>query len=306
MNPRKLIVLLLFIPFCAICQTKGVVRDSLSKAAIPYINIWVEQENVGTTSDEEGNFQLPKISKGKALIFSAIGYETRRVILDSSVLSVYLIPKRISLSEVVISAKSGTRKLVVGKYRDGQIKYYFGTLNSPLVFAKFFPYRKEYEEKPYLEQIKVATESDIDSALFHVRLYSVGADGQPGDYLYDQSITGIARKGKRPTRIDVADMNIRIPEEGLFVAIEWLIIDSNLYEYEGTGKPIDKSIRGKAKNKSNVYSYEPAVGVVASVTNNNSWMYTKGIWSRVFKGQSQSGNKEKKYTQLAIELTLTN
>lgn len=305
MNPRVLIVLLL-IPFSAISQAKGVVRDSLSKASIPYINIWVENENVGTTSDEEGNFQLPKISKGKVLVFSGIGFETRRVSLDSTVSIVYLMPKSLSLAEVVVLARRGTRKLVVGKYRDRKIKFYFGTLNTPLVFAKFFPYSSGYEAKRYMNQIKVATESDIDSARFNVRLYAVGSDGQPSDYLYDQNIIGIAKKGKRSTIIDISDLNIRFPEEGLFVAIEWLIIESNRYEYEGTGKPIDKSIRDRARNKSNAFSYEPAVGVVPSDTNNNSWILTKGIWSRVFKGKTQSGKEGNKNTQLAIELTLSN
>ena len=73
-------------------QTKGIVVDESGKP-IPYVNIWVENENIGTTSEENGAFSI-NVSDNKYLIFSAIGYVTQRKIsniLDKIVLTSFII-----------------------------------------------------------------------------------------------------------------------------------------------------------------------------------------------------------------------
>lgn len=55
--------------------------DSKTKEKIPYVNIWVENENIGTTSNEKGEFEL-KINNTKIILFSAIGFETRKISSD--------------------------------------------------------------------------------------------------------------------------------------------------------------------------------------------------------------------------------
>ena len=39
-------------------QIKGVVKDSITGKPIPFANIWVENENIGTTSKEDGTFEI--------------------------------------------------------------------------------------------------------------------------------------------------------------------------------------------------------------------------------------------------------
>ena len=39
-------------------QIKGIVKDSITRKAIPYVSIWVENENNGTTSEEDGTFSI--------------------------------------------------------------------------------------------------------------------------------------------------------------------------------------------------------------------------------------------------------
>ena len=55
-------------------QIRGVVKDSLTGTPIPYVSIWVENETIGTTSEEDGTFSL-NTTPNKVLIFSALGYE---------------------------------------------------------------------------------------------------------------------------------------------------------------------------------------------------------------------------------------
>jgi hypothetical protein len=67
---KKLIALLsLSITFTISAQIKGVVKDSISGKPIPYVNIWVENENIGTSLVRKTvTFEL-NISKEKNLSF---------------------------------------------------------------------------------------------------------------------------------------------------------------------------------------------------------------------------------------------
>ena len=77
MLEKRLGLLLLFIGFTVSAQVKGVVVDENDKP-ISYVNIWVENENIGTTSEENGTFSINATSD-KNLIFSALGYDKKTV-----------------------------------------------------------------------------------------------------------------------------------------------------------------------------------------------------------------------------------
>jgi hypothetical protein len=46
--------LVILISVTAQCQTMNVVMDSLTREPIPYVNIWINNEMTGTTSNENG------------------------------------------------------------------------------------------------------------------------------------------------------------------------------------------------------------------------------------------------------------
>lgn len=57
----------LYLISCSLsAQIRGVVKDSISGEPIPFVNIWVENETVGTTSEADGTFFL-EASKEKTL-----------------------------------------------------------------------------------------------------------------------------------------------------------------------------------------------------------------------------------------------
>ena len=72
MIEKRLFLLLVFITCSISAQIKGVVKDSLTGKPIPYVNIWVENENIGSTSEENGTFSINTTAKGKRLIFSFV------------------------------------------------------------------------------------------------------------------------------------------------------------------------------------------------------------------------------------------
>lgn len=279
-------------------QLRAVIVDMDSKEVIPFVNIWVQNENIGTTSNEKGAFELD-IDSTKIIVFSAIGYQTTKISSDSIQKLLELRPIVTQLNEVIINSKRQSKEFVIGEFKKSEINHYFACGTKPWITARYFKFEEHYDETTFLNKIKLLTHSDIRDSKFNIRLYGVSENGEPEGYIFDENIIGIAKKGKKITDIDLSNLNIEFPKKGFFIAIEWLIIESNKHEYSYTMQDSNKKLNG--------VSYEPAVGAVPAVTNENSWLFMKGKWSKIFKNSSTASKGYKnKYSLLAIELTLTN
>jgi len=276
---------------------KTAYHHNSTKEKIPYVNIWVENENIGTTSNENGEFEL-KIDSSKIILFSAIGFETKKISSDSIKNILELKPLVTELDEIIINSKKLSQELTVGKFKKSKINHYFGCGIKPWITARYFKYKDKYDKTPYLKKISLLTKSDVKNSKFNIRLYSVNEKGEPENYIYDQNIIGIAKKGKKTTEIDISKLNIEFPESGFFIAIEWLIIEENKHEYKYTMEGSRKKLEG--------ISYEPAIGTIPAETDENSWIFNQGKWRKVWKNVGTSKKFEQKYSLMAIELTLTN
>ncbi|MEO9209562.1 MAG: carboxypeptidase-like regulatory domain-containing protein [Ginsengibacter sp.] len=276
----------------AFCQVKSVLIDSKTKEKISYVNIWVENENIGTTSNDSGEFELNLADTKKIIVFSAIGYTTKKMVAGDIGNIIELIPNIIVLQEVFIRPKKDTKELVIESFKKSETNHFFVGGTTPWIVAKYFTYEDNYKTTPYLKKIRIITNSEIRQASFNIRLYSVNENGDPGEYLYDKNIIGVAKKGKTITEVDLSGLNIQFPENGFFIAYEWLIIESNKYEFTYTRQGSNEKFKG--------IRYEPGIGTFIGNEQKNSWTYIKGGWYKWI------GQNEGKYRFLAIELTLTN
>lgn len=272
--------------------------DKETKEKISYVNIWIENENIGTTSNENGAFFIDN-SKGEILILSSLGYETMKINLKEVPSKIFLIPKSYELDEVIVSTKKESKEKIIGAFQDSEIGFYYATEKNPEIKARLFNYETSYSETPYLKSIKFRVYSDIKKAKFNIRFYSVGDNGQPNKPIYAKNIIGISKKGTKNLEIDLSDLNIYFPEDGLFVSYEWLIIEENEFK---TSIPIKNSNKKIEKTL-----YEPKVGLLPVTKNTSSWLYKNGKWEKVdkFKGNSPKSYLDN-YGILAVELTLTN
>jgi len=218
--------LLVFIQFSAFAQVKGIVIDSLDRKPIPYVTISVENENIGTSSEENGEFKIAVSDKNKKLVFSALGYE-RKTVRIADVAEVVLKQSAVQLDEVVISKRLETRQKEIGK-SENQIQEAFD--KAPRFDIKFFPYLPEYKKTKFLKQVALVTDSKIDDASFKIHFYSVGADGFPGEELLQKDFIVSVDRGVSKTRFNLAKFNLRMPESGILVGFEKLMIDRNKSE----------------------------------------------------------------------------
>ena len=62
------LLLFFFLTFSLTAQVKGVVVDEKNQP-IPYVSVWVEHENTGTSTEEDGSFEIEVKDKNINLIF---------------------------------------------------------------------------------------------------------------------------------------------------------------------------------------------------------------------------------------------
>ena len=99
----------LFIPGVVFSQlVKGRVLSSQTKSGIGFVNVGIIGKNVGTVTDQSGNFsiELDKIYDNDSLRFSMIGYESKSFLVsyfkDNLIKTIYLSPKTYYLTEVKV------------------------------------------------------------------------------------------------------------------------------------------------------------------------------------------------------------
>lgn len=106
-------LLLLLVTTCYSQVIKGTTLDAETKEHIPFAAVYFNGTLAGTTSDEDGAFELDITRFAtKPLTIRAMGYETRvleSIQADES-LKIYLTPKLFEIEEVKVQTKNLTKK----------------------------------------------------------------------------------------------------------------------------------------------------------------------------------------------------
>lgn len=266
-----ILFLLCFWANATIAQVTGIVKDKATGRPVPYANIWVENENLGTTSDGQGKFIINNSSlNGKTLIVSCIGYERSNVLVQASSLAIALQPTTVALQEVTVRKSTQRRKAILNKL-DDDTQYSFGSNGTPWIVAQYFPYQKAYANTPFLDEVALVTLSNIKRAKFKMRLLAVNEKGEPGQDLLSKPLLVTAPKGIKKLHVNLSDHDLQVPAKGFFVAFEWLIIPENRFEpvNEETGLLMSPALA----------SYEPSIRTRRpSSQTHHGWIYDRGQW----------------------------
>jgi len=267
-------------------QISGTVTDKSNGNPIAYASVFVKGQDIGATTDLNGLFILNQVSKNTLLVISAIGYETLEAYSKEQI-SIELKRKVYELPEIKVRPVKHKEKLTLNQLKKIKSKAFISPAGDyPWIVTRFFAYRQELGTSSAISQIRILTICHIDSAIFNLRLVAAGPNGQPATDLLNKNFIVTAKKGEELTTIDLHNNNIVFPENGLFVAYEWLTVSQNYYQ----------SIQSPRQ------SVEPMIGILPDEINNEIWMFSRGNWykSKLLynPGQTVTG-------QPAIELTLT-
>ena len=274
-------------------QIKGIVKDSLTNNPISFVNIWVLNENTGFTSEEDGTFTINSQEVNKQLIFSALGYEKKTVLIKNNSVEVNLKPTNYQLDEVVIFKTLGTKSIEIGKTTNATYQAFD---NGPKIDTKYFPYLLKYKKTKYLKKVSVFTDNSIENASFKIHFYNVDSNGFPSTELLNKDFIVSVKKGVAKNIFDITKFKLKMPQNGLFVGFEKLLIEKNKLE-----KTVFDANSSTTKTKIN---YFPLL-LYNQVEREFLYSYSGGKWVKMSK--RDTNNEEKvKFNEPAITLILTN
>jgi hypothetical protein len=285
MREKRLLWVFILFGFSAFSQIKGIVVDE-NDMPIPYVNIWVENENIGTTSEEDGSFNIDTNDKNKNLFFSIIGFE-KKTVKANQASKVVLQPITNELDEVVIFNKKETKEIQIGIVENTIFQAFD---NGPKNDIKFFPYNPKYNKTKYIKQVKIATDSKIETATIKLHFFAVDENGFPGSELLKKDLIVTIKNGGKSTKIDVSDFNLIMPKKGIFVGFEKLMIENNKLERTSIDRNTNLTVTQKLYYPFVLYNY---------VQNPVGFTFLSGKWIR------NDDNKTARY-EPAISLILTN
>ncbi len=291
MKENRFLVVLILIGFSVFGQIKGIVVDENNKP-ISYVNISVENENAGTTSEENGEFSIV-VSADKNLIFSALGFE-KRTVKASETQKIVLKETAVFLDEVIIDKRFETKKVEIGENKNS---IYQAFDNGPRIDTKFFPYLIAYKKTKFIKKVTIETDSRIADATIKLHFYSVDENGYPGTELLGKDFTAVVKQGITKSIFDLSAYNLRMPKKGIFVGFEKLIIEKNKSE-----KKVTDSNTNITQIKT---TYWPFV-LYSLVERDFQYILSGGKWNR--KTGKENGNSTAKIMvyEPAINLILTN
>jgi hypothetical protein len=293
----SLSLILIFISLLANAQLSTVLKNSLTKQPVSYANIWILGENIGTTADENSNFTFDNSVKNKRITISCVGFDRREIVFNASSKTIYLKRAGNLLKEVSVTPRLRNKILVVNRLSKNKWKPSFENGGNPWLMGRCFPFREKYEVTPYINQVKFFTRSRVSDAKFGIQLVSINKNGQPKKTLNSQPIYDFAKKRTSFTEIDISDLNIEMPETGIIMAVEWIIVSKNRHEctYFTKGK-IPEEVKG--------VSYSPSFIASKLKSGEAAWSYSRGT----LRNDKQIRNPDSKIHNrtVAIELTLSN
>src|SRR6476646_2193186 len=209
-------------------QLKGVIVDKDTKEPLPFSSIGLKNEQIGALSNEHGQFVVPAPTQNTAdsLVVVALGYGRRAVLVKRGVAVASLtieLPKRaVALGNVTVKAGK-IKNLGLGSRSDdpgeGMIQ---GLPGSQYAFFV------KNEKKKRLGNVRTVSfyigENGFPREPFRVRIYK--ADGNynaPNTDLLTENVVVSAPQGGQWYTVDLTPYNIIAPEEGFFVAMEWVV-----------------------------------------------------------------------------------
>lgn len=160
---------------------RGKVTDAESGDPVPFANVVIQGSNVGTPTDFDGNYEIRGEAVSDTIIFSYIGYETKKRVYQkgiTQVMNVQLQPEATSLADFVVTSGRTEnpafpimRAIIDNKNKNDKRRidaYEYDSYNKIEIDVDNIT--DEFREKKYMQKISAVLDS-IDQI--------AGEDGKP-------------------------------------------------------------------------------------------------------------------------------
>ena len=206
----------------------GKVIDKTTKEPLPFTSISLREEQTGALSNEFGVFQLPAPVKNEtdSLVVMALGYDHMAIVVhrgkDVSNLVIELVHRAVALQNVLVKGgKLKNLELGASSHRPGE-----GLLQGqPGSQCAFFV---KNDKNKRLGNIRTVSfyigENGFPREPFRVRIYKPdGNYNGPNTDILTENVVVSAPAGGQWYTVDLSPYNVQAPEEGFFVAMEWIV-----------------------------------------------------------------------------------
>lgn len=289
---KKIGYFLVLLPNLLLAQISGVIVDE-NKIPLFYANIWCKDGSAGATTDIEGKFTVEKASVKDELVVSMAGYKKITVpAIEND--TIQLIRNWRPEEGLVVYPEKSLRH-TIGEA--GLENFFFSPGNLPWIYVKYFKNNSEIKSVQYLDKAIVYTRSNVADATFKLRLFKANEKGEPGEDLIIDAIVVHVKRGNKKNMIDLLKYNVKIPKEGVFVGIEWILAENNR---------IRTTTYVKGEEVFSDFKYAPDL-ISNKVEKTNSFRYISGEWKsneEFIKTKEESDPKP--FIEPAINLILTN
>lgn len=296
---KKIIYLLLLFPILVNAQIKlaGKVIDAKTKEAISYVNIENFRAQTGTQANQDGVFDLnmPKGKQRDTLKISCVGYADRYVTnLQSNEAIIYeLFPVVLQLNEVKVANKKPIEVEVGVIDNKGKNYKIFNQIMQKPGMQQAVYMANAIGKTSYLKCINFFMGKDMFEAPFRVRVYE-NDNGLPGKDLLNKSIEFKATKRNSWNELNMADYFFEVPENGFFVAVEWIANDQYKKDFNLGYRMADGTTENRIKNY-----YGPEI--IQKFDSNLGLTYKRVLGCPWIKDKGGVGINEK-YRSVAIDL----
>jgi len=278
---------------------EGHVFDHKSKHPIPYVNLSFLNTLKGTSTDEQGHFflDLPTPYLEKKVHISSLGYRDTIVVAKDifKAKRFEMVEESFKLDEVVVSESFGNSD-VLNPISSYSLTSGFSSSATPWVLALYFPNIGAQEK--YIDKITVFLQKNNKfkrpTAKFRLRIYDVDTNSKkPNKDILRKSIVLESDVEEDFVSIDLGALQLKIPENGIYIGVEWLFVPNNWYR-----NTIEHPI---TKKKLVEDRFAPTFGAVYNKNQNfKAMVFGMGSWTD-FKVKSKD-NSENLIPAISLKL----
>jgi hypothetical protein len=248
---NKLILLFLF-TLSATAQIKGVVKDSITKEPIAYVNIF-SSEKKEFNSESNGEFSID-VKQNTTLTFQAFGYYSKSIKTENNI-EVYLSPKDTPIEEVLVIGKKNAIEKEIDIYESSGFRYHNYNHGCAILLKR----DSLKTTCNFLKKIKFHTNSKIEKSKIKFFVLNSTKNKTLGETQIFKDTIITVKKGSNGNLVDLSSFNIEIPEDGLFLCFENLLIEENKYVFDRL-----VTLPSGEKRTMKGVSYQPEISLVPS------------------------------------------
>ena len=213
----------------------GRVVDAKTKDPVPFASIGLREEGTGALTNEYGYFQLAGLEKTNqdSLIVMTLGYDHSAILIKRGSTEDLIIElkKRVILLDEAIVRSNGTKIKVTDMGSKSNTPGEGMIQGLPGSQYAFFVKNDKQKKLGNVRTVSFYIgENGFPREPFRVRIYK--ADGNynaPNTDLLTENVVVSASRGGEWYTIDLSSYNIAAPEEGFFVAMEWIVGGDKFY-----------------------------------------------------------------------------